>query len=456
MTLIDQRILIDAPVEAVWKMLTDSRELRGWHAGYTGVSILTTHETGVGVRRRCGLAATGKDAIEEITAWVDGLGYEYVMTEGGPFRSLTGRFRLQGNPDGTSVQWVISYEPKGLMGVLRDRLKGKREMAAMMAASLRELRRRIDSLGIRMDDDYRARVSIRGRLNANERAQYQPRYATTTPSSMDEVSPADIEATSVTPATSVPTPLVPSAPVPSFVANLTDGQDRGFNAGSETRPRKPDGLQASIDAQQADQPASASLPYSTAEPRFERPVAEPELAPPEDIMPPPPAVVVPDIDEDVPFHQQITPPRGMPAVRVSDEEKPAPAQPAVAATPAPQPVETPPVAPAQPPAPAPTPAKASTPAADVAADLPPQTPKHDTGEISIWEAFGVQRPSERDSAALDELMREANARQRTVITRGIRRVPKRPAHLRVRTVVMGLRLRLVLYRARVRWHRRQP
>ena len=30
----------------------------------------------------------------------------------------------------------------------------------------------------------------------------------------------------------------------------------------------------------------------------------------------------------------------------------------------------------------------------------PQTPKHDTGELSIWEGFGLRRPSEQGKLAL--------------------------------------------------------
>jgi len=76
-------------------------------------------QTGQGTRRRCTPATGGKDFIEEITAWVDGLGYEYRVVEGGPYRSFQGRFRLQPGPDGTSVQWTVWYRPKGILGAIR-------------------------------------------------------------------------------------------------------------------------------------------------------------------------------------------------------------------------------------------------------------------------------------------------------------------------------------------------
>jgi len=42
--LIDQRILIDAPPDAVWQVISDQSQLVRWHAGYTSVSVLTTQQ----------------------------------------------------------------------------------------------------------------------------------------------------------------------------------------------------------------------------------------------------------------------------------------------------------------------------------------------------------------------------------------------------------------------------
>ena len=52
-TLIDQRILIDAPPQIIWEFISDPYKLADWHAGYTSVSVLTTQQTGLGTRRRC-------------------------------------------------------------------------------------------------------------------------------------------------------------------------------------------------------------------------------------------------------------------------------------------------------------------------------------------------------------------------------------------------------------------
>ncbi len=84
--------------------------------------------------------------------------------------------------------------------------------------------------------------------------------------------------------------------------------------------------------------------------------------------------------------------------------------------------------------------------------LPPPTPKTDTGEVSIWEIFGTKRPSDMDSEALDNLVREVQAKEvasaqddyaATLLPHKVSRV--RPAR-----AGMGLRLRLALHAARVR------
>ncbi len=36
--------------------------------------------------------------------------------------------------------------------------------------------------------------------------------------------------------------------------------------------------------------------------------------------------------------------------------------------------------------------------------MPPQTSKGDTGEISIWDAFGVERPSEKAQSDLEAII----------------------------------------------------
>jgi len=454
--LIDQRILIGAPPEGVWRILSDSNELSRWHAGYRGVSVLTTQSTGVGTRRRCTLS-TGKDVIEEITAWVDGWGYEYVLVEGGPYRAFQGRFRLQAGPDGTSVQWTVSYQPKGLMGIIRDHLGGQRRVQEMMTVSLRQLRRAVEELGVRIDDDYRSRVAIRERMNADERAQYQRRYQA--PETAGPDSPGEDQ----------------PPPEPSFVADLTGAEpEPATEAQEDTQPKPPPELREAIAAQEAP-PAPADDPAA----RQEVPPEHAAFAPPPEPAGPPPAEAAPetnlsagDDDDSVPDYKRVTPPRGIPAVQ--------PPAGAIEPPPGSSPAAEPPAREEAPPEPASRlsdqPTDKIEPVSEVAAigapprqafeitlandrarspapGLPPQTPQHDTGEISIWDVFGVRRPSEQDSEALDSLVQSVQTRELSSrLVYG--RIPKRPVRVRRAAVALGLRLRLALASAGVRFHQR--
>jgi uncharacterized protein YndB with AHSA1/START domain len=451
-TLIDQRILIDAPPQVVWDYLSDPAKMPSWHAGYRTVSVLTTRQTGPDTRRRCSPTGGGKDVIERIVTWVDGLGYEYEITEGGPYRSLQGRFRLQTSPDGTSVQWTIFYKPKGPLGVVKDRLGGRRQVAEMMAASLRQLRRRIDEMGQRMDAEHRAKVAMQGRLNADERAHYQRRHPASAAAENGAVQEVPVPAPLAPPAASAVT-------IPSFVSDLAaEINQADYTHTADTEPKPPAGLRdviagaASESGAPMPQPLpgfnglAAPLTYSDpvseiapapqpfvepsrplpTPPESADPFARPAVPVPEPprLIPPPAPVPMPE-----PEYRRPTPARGIPSVR---------------------PTVPPPV----PPAPA-VPSASDQAAAEAArAGLPAPTPRHDTGEVSIWEVFGVERPSERDTAVLDDLIRTVRKKQTAEMDvirpeRTLRQVP-------VRRIpgVLGLRLKLALRRAHVRLRRK--
>jgi uncharacterized protein YndB with AHSA1/START domain len=449
--LIDQRILIDAPPQMIWEYISDPDRLTRWHAGYTNVSVLSTQRAGIGTRRRCTPARGGKDVIEEITAWVDGLGYEYHLVEGGPYRSFQGRLRLQAGPDGTTVQWTISYRPKGLLRMIHNQLRGRRQLAQTMADGLRQLRRQIDTLGVRMDDVQRAKAGIQGRLDVNERAQYQRRYAP--PPGFETVEAVEagpeMPAAEEQPATPAPvTPDIPVAAVPSFVADLTDeAGEPDYSHKADTKPRSPEGLREAIAAQQGTdasqetgesrEPAEPSADMLPAPPehitppepaRAVLPVQPPDLTPAETQPPAQPEPAAPESQArpsaSEPEHKRATPPHGIPSVRPTFTE-------AQRDRPKESPGET-------------------APAGEQRAGLPPQTPIHDTGEISIWEVFDVRRPSEQDTETLEALIQSVR-KKGTVAKRRVKpRITKRPARVRRLDTVIGLRVWLALRAPRIR------
>jgi hypothetical protein len=83
--------------------------------------------------------AKGKEQVIEVLAWYEGLGYEYRIVDGANFPNTRGRIRLQEAPEGTIVQWTFSYEVKGFMGSLRNNLSTKGQVDAEIIQGLRNL-----------------------------------------------------------------------------------------------------------------------------------------------------------------------------------------------------------------------------------------------------------------------------------------------------------------------------
>ncbi len=417
MTLIDQRILVDAPPQVVWDYISDPDKITLWHTGYSKISVLTTQRTGLGTRRRCTLTSNGKDIIEEITAWVDGLGYEYVLIEGGPYRSMRARMRLQAVPDGTTVQWTVLYAPKGLLGALRNLFGGRRQMQHVMAESLRQLRRRIDELGLRMDAEYRQRVAMRERLDAAQRAQYQPRHLSTSGAPAVVGEPQTDEAPAPEPQAAVMPPPAPASAgaVPSFVHELLNDGGRAANDPdahrADTEPKPPAGwkqtlAEQSITPSQSTMPTPQSTPAVTDAPQVGASAINKAPTRP---LPPRPEAEAGGADVSAePDYRRPTPPRGIPAVR--------------------RPV--------------------GEPSTERPAHLPPPTSPRDTGEMSIWEVFGVTPPSAQDADALEDLIASVSARKLAHRRRQAR--AKCPPHVRYAGLRVGLRLRLMWRAVRVR------
>jgi len=410
--LIDQRILIAAPADAVWQYLATPNLIPRWHKGCRQVSILSTRVGVVGTRRRI-TDPDGRSTIEEITQWLENLGYEYVMLEGS-YREYRGRLRLQPISEGTWVNWTFEYQAKGVLSGIRSFLGARRRIEAMMSASLKQLRRLVESTGVKIDPEKQNRFAVRAAPNWEERAarggvmssvegKPAPRAAHIALPHVDEDKAAITEdgdtvleivplKTPPVPQPSDPTPPPPK-PEPSFVAALPQASSTPTEIPSrsqetnlaDTKPRKPKGLNEMLGAQ-----ASPSLPPTVPSVRVPPPDAregsyDPNaltvpvslVAPKEEASPPPPSAppaplertqtyAVPPVNDALPPEMRKTPPRGIPV---------------------------------------PTPkqmfeAEGQT----IDKDIPPPTHTGDTGEISIWQVFGMAAPSERTRTDLNVLI----------------------------------------------------
>jgi hypothetical protein len=332
MAIIDQRILIPARQDVVWAYLSDLKNNAEWQADCRGVSFLSTKHTGAGSRWRS-TTPQGRDVVLEITAWYNGLGYEYLYVDGGPFKENQGRLRLQEIPEGTVVQWTFSFEGGGLFG--GGRLA--RQVDATMAASLKALYKQIKAFTKDQNEAMVAKSLMREAPDVEARAAYVPRH----PSAMAESN------TNEEPEGAVLLPVAAEPAVKAEDAGLIQAVDVSAEppvAVDDTRPREP------VEA------------VPEGDERF-----APKPAPEAEVVPEPEAAA-----EAQPEAEPVT----QTTVEPTPEPAEAPAEPTPAAeTPAEPVIDR---------------TEAAARAAAEAAVLPPP----DTVGISIWERFGVPRPAD--------------------------------------------------------------
>lgn len=475
MTTIDHRILIPAGPESVWEYVSDITHNPDWQIDCAEVIFLTSRREGPGVRWRYS-APNGHEYVIAVTAWYNGLGYEYYFVDGVPFKENKGRIRLQEIPEGTIVQWTYTYELGGLFGGMRNALGVSRGVDFTISESLKTLYQKIKQTGA-SSRPHEAKSLMRDAPNVDARSAYQPRH----PSIIEEdeappplrpaalpranaeppvregdgqrirviaeppIAPDDTRRRKAAAAqTPPPPPLEDAIPAdiegePDFLSQLVDlSRFEPPRSPSDTQPRKP-----ITPADEAAPPSRAPVsPFEEAAPP-RKPVAplipEPLAYPPPSIEdtepvsvsaaksspteePTAPAIQVPDetqADYASPARIYDAPAKREPETPPAPTPTPAPEPvsrvfdapaPTLAPTPAPvQEVAPPVVVPAPEPAP-PTPAsvQAVPPAAEIKPPAPAVTPtptpeplsvrfeppRSPSDTASIWEVFGIPRPSE--------------------------------------------------------------
>ncbi len=343
MAVIDQRILIAAPVELIWLYLTEPAHVSRWHRGAKQLMVLTTRPGGVGARWRC-VDARGRSIVEEMTAWIEPVGYEYRVIDG-PYRELIGRLRVQPVPDGTQVQWTVDYRLRGALGGLRDQFGHRRTLRNQLAESLRGLRRLIEASGIRFDPNKHAKVAMqadpgilaRMARHTDPTPTRQTAAITLPPAAMRPVTIAD----DIPDLPTAPSAAVAPDPTPGFVAPLV--------AASSTLPPR-----STLDTISPPNPAADAK---------------------DDTKPRPPTGLREALVTIAPARSSDQAPEILP-LRVVAKGEIAPAE--------------------QPIAESPVPAEE--------ADKRSTLDKRDTGEMSIWDIFGLERPSQRSKDELDAVI----------------------------------------------------
>lgn len=122
-------------------------------------------------------APGGHEMVVAVTAWYNGLGYEYYFVDGVPFRENKGRIRLQEIPEGTIVQWTFTYDLGGVLGGVRDSFGLKRQIDRTIADSLKTLWQKIKESG-GSARTLEPKSLMREAPDVEARSAYQPRHPT--------------------------------------------------------------------------------------------------------------------------------------------------------------------------------------------------------------------------------------------------------------------------------------
>lgn len=351
MTIIDQRILVPTAPENVWDIISNINNNPKWQADCQTISFLTSLRSGPNVRWRY-TSPSGQDYVVETTAWYDGLGYEYTFIDGAPFRTSKGTIRLQEIPEGTVVQWTLTYELGGVLSGLRDSLTIRRQFDSIMVSSLKALWTHIKETS-KSRPSHEPKSLMRDALDYEARAQYTPRH----PSRFAE---REIEQQAAPRITEPPVADEDTRPNPALAPTTSD-----------TPAEEPALVEKPTAHKEWVSPPDSDLARFQRPPQPEVPPASPEPAP------------VRSVSEEaasIPIAAELRS-----DVHVSEPT------PASAETPStPEPVQVPKLEITEPEKlPADSPMLSDD-------DFGPKidTSKLDTREISIWEVFGLPRPSE--------------------------------------------------------------
>lgn len=187
-TVIDHAIAIPTKQRNVWEHLSDISKFPLWQVDVQSISFLSTKHNGRGARYR---VTTNRGAVQviEITAWYEGLGFEYIIVDGTPFTSNRGRIRIQESTDGTIVQWTFSYELTGFLSGLRNSLSVRRGLDNDIIDNLRNFYTYIRELrGEEKFNPEDAKSFIQEAPDVIARSMYQPRYPTKSETAVPPVS----------------------------------------------------------------------------------------------------------------------------------------------------------------------------------------------------------------------------------------------------------------------------
>ena len=131
MTILENSIRIDAPVDRVWAVLACLDALERYDPGVTKSEVVTPMREGAGSARRCDLKPGGWFK-ERVADWKPNESLSFELFECTlPVRRLKHRYTLTPDGSGTLVHQTMEYELKfGLVGKLMDTIMVRKKWDA--------------------------------------------------------------------------------------------------------------------------------------------------------------------------------------------------------------------------------------------------------------------------------------------------------------------------------------
>lgn len=379
MNRIDHRILVHASPETVWGFISNIENNPAWQVNCRELSFLTSIRSGQGTRWRM-IDEGGRAYVLEITAWYNQLGYEYIIIDGSPYKQNNGRIRLQEIAEGTIIEWSFSYELGGLLSGVRNALLVRRSIESTIVDSLWTLWRQIGQS--QSEAQFQAKSLMRDAPDVEQRASYQPRhpvvveststpvpYRAERPDPIVDEPPVAQDDTRPRPAVTEeesapsPTPTTPEREQvnePDFISGMTTGEFESLSTPEKTTPEH---MRATT-IEPVNVPATDDVLHTEPEQDVLDTEAEKSpFAPPKDFTPPRPIIDEPEKTQDD------TAPRPV----IEEKTEPTAVEETLQSTKADESTEVLPT---------------STPI------MPKTYDVEDTSKISVFDLFGIPKPSE--------------------------------------------------------------
>lgn len=142
---LEHELIVDAPPERAWAVLSDFGNPQAWSPYVTHSAVVSDQDSGVGCERSCTVPGFG-DITERATAWEEG---RSVTIEGfgvPMMRRFASTWSLEPAGDGTRVRASMSYQPRfGPLGRLMAALVMRRMMRTRLHKSLEGLKYHLET-----------------------------------------------------------------------------------------------------------------------------------------------------------------------------------------------------------------------------------------------------------------------------------------------------------------------